>query len=47
MSTILVIDLGKRHSVTCTYDLMTHEHAFGKVATRTGKRDRKTGQVRY
>jgi len=34
MSTILAIDLGKRHSVTCMYDLTTHQHEFGKVATR-------------
>lgn len=33
MNTILAIDLGKRHSVTCLYDMTTHEHTFGKVAT--------------
>lgn len=33
MSTILAIDLGKRQSVTCSYDLQTHEHTFAKVPT--------------
>lgn len=33
MSTILAIDLGKRHSITCMYDLKTNQHTFDKVAT--------------
>ena len=33
MATILAIDLGKRHSVTCVYDTTTGEHTFGKVDT--------------
>ena len=33
MSVILTIDLGKRQSVTCIYDLQTHQWTFGCVAT--------------
>lgn len=33
MDMILAIDLGKRQSVTCMYDLTTGQHTFDKVAT--------------
>src|SRR5690606_7355203 len=33
MGRILAIDLGKRQSVTCEYDLQNQQHTFGKVMT--------------